>query len=229
MVIPRFYVAALLCVTLLCVALPACFTSNAHAGVINGDFSHATPLFGFTPSGTDVLEPTGEFAQLATDGSFVRTLELALAIPSVPSNLSFDFAFSTTSTSATPPTKPDSFEVSLITLDNQFLDLLVVDVVGVKSVFGVSPDFSISIPGFAGLGGTEVSGRVSLALPSSVLGKSATIYFDLLNNDSTFGSIAAVDNITLTSTNHPVPEPASLAVWGVFLCIGRLIGRSRRR
>ena len=60
----------------------------------NGDFAHPTDLQGYIATGTLIGEPTGDFAQLASDGSFQRTLEQTFDLPVVPATFSFDFVFS---------------------------------------------------------------------------------------------------------------------------------------
>ena len=217
---------------------------KAGAGVIvNGDFSDPTDLAGFTATGTIVGEPTGDFAQLETDGSFVRTLEQTFVIPTDATTLSFDFQFSTTATLAAPPSDPDSFAASVITTtDLEFLDIFVVDVLvavpdpsnGNEIANGAVPisvslDSSVSIPGFVGFaGGTTYGGKVALSLPSLVLGEESTLYFDLFDKDSTFSSLAAVDNISITTTDAVIPEPTSFAIWGLLLTT-RALGRRRMR
>lgn len=208
--------------------------SQVNAGIVNGDFAAAKPLADFTVTLNIVGEPTDAFAQFSDSGALEQTFD----IPNAPSTLSFDFAFSTTSSATSPPSLPDSFSVSVLTANNlDFLDILVVDIVQEaltdpsEGLPGVTPidaslDTSFFIFGFVGLkNGTDFSGRVSLLLPSNVLGEKATIFFDLFDFDG-FETIAAVDNITLTSSPI-VPEPASLAIWGVIL--GGTLMRRRRR
>jgi hypothetical protein len=185
----------------------------------NGDFSDPVPLFGYIATGTVISEPTGEFAQLETDGNFMRTLEQTFTVPSLSTTLSFDFAFSTDD--ITPSGFfPDSFAASLLTtVDGDFLDILVVDAFGpfpdpsdgIEWITGAVPidvtyDSSVSIAGFTPIaGGQTFSGRISLDLPAVVLGEEATLYFDLFDESDGFNAIAAVDNINVT----PVPEPAT--------------------
>jgi hypothetical protein len=218
---------------------------QARAGVIvNGDFSDTTDLAGFTATGAIIGEPTGNFAQLETDGLFVRTLEQTFVIPTDATTLSFDFQFSTTAILASPPFAPDSFSASVITtIEREYLDIFVVDVLGplpdpsdgIESATGAEAisvllDPSVSIPGFVGFaGGTTDGGRVALTLPSQVLGEEATLYFDLFDNNSTFSSLAAVDNISITATDAVIPEPASFAIWGLLLTTASMRRRRRRK
>jgi len=118
-------------VIIICFAMFAISQAVMATSIItNGDFSDSVDLAGFLATGTIISEPTGDFAQLETDGSFQRTLEQTYTIPSLPTRFSFDFAFSTEGT----PTLgfPDSFASSkLTTVDGDFLDILVVDAVGI--------------------------------------------------------------------------------------------------
>ena len=82
--------------------------------IINGDFSDSTDLVGWTPEGTIVGEPFGDFGQLGADGNYSRLLKQAFTLPTAPGLLAFDFAFSTAATPA-PGGFPDSFAASLIT------------------------------------------------------------------------------------------------------------------
>lgn len=188
----------------------------------NGDFSDPVPLAGYTATGTVIGEPTGEFGLLETDGTFQRTLEQTFSVPASASTLAFDFAFSTT---GIPPTGaiPDSFAVSVISALGDFLDILVVDLLGVvpdpsdgiEIITGATPidvafDSSISIVGFPVGIGTTFSGRISLGLPSAVLGQDVTLFFDLFDQIDDANTIAGVDNISLRT--RAVPEPATLAL-----------------
>ena len=190
------------------------------ATLINGDFSDPTDLSGFTATGTIVGEPTGEFAQLETDGNFWRTLEQTFDIPSVPTYLSFDYAFSTEG-SLPDGGFPDAFSASLTTtIDGDFLDIFVVDAYGpLPDPFNeieVDYDESVTIPGFSPFaGGTTFSGRIGLWLPNDVLGEEATIFFDLFDEFDGFKTIAAVDNINVAA----VPEPST-----IFLLFTGLLG-----
>ena len=186
--------------------------------LVNGDFSDPVDLAGFTATGTDVREPTSDFAQLETDGTFMRTLEQTYTTPSVPTLLSFDFAFSTDMTIASG-FFPDSFVSSELTLaDGEYLDIMVADAYGVwedpsdgiEFFTGATPidvtyDPSVTIPGFTPLGGITFSGRISLWLPDSVLGEQATLYFDLFDELDGSKTIAAVDNISV--------EPFAPELW----------------
>jgi hypothetical protein len=209
-------------VIMLCFAL--LFSSAAVMAtsiITNGDFSHPDDLSGFTATGTVVSEPTGNFALLETDGSFLRTLEQTFTVPTLPTFLSFNFAFSTEGTPDKIPQGvfPDSFATSKITtLDGDILDLLVVDVYSVvpdpESIPGATPinvsyDPSVTIDGFdsfAFASGTTFYGRISLWLPDNVLGEEATLYFDLFDELDTFATKAAVDNISA----EPIPEPGTV-------------------
>ena len=199
--------------------LTACGTVAA-GPIINGDFSDPIVLAGFLPTGDIISEPTGEFAQLETDGSFARTLEQTFSIPAIHSLFSFDFAFTT---EGTPPIAgfPDSFAVSILTVAGDFLDILVVDALGVVTdpsdgielITGALPiqvglDPSVGIPGFIALGGTTFSGRITLPFENSVLGQNATVFVDLFDEADGFATRAAVDNFLIVQQS--VPEPATL-------------------
>ena len=216
---------------MMCVFSPAVKATNI---ITNGDFSDPVELDGFTVTGTDVSEPTGKFAQLETNGTFLRTLEQTFTIPSLPTQFFFDFAFSTVFTGGSGSIFfPDSFAASIVTTaDYDFLDILVVDdwgVIpdpsdGIEEWMGATPidvmfDPSITIAGFIPLsGGTTFSGRVSLWLPGEVLGEEATIYFDLFDEDNGFDTIAAVDNISAV----PIPEPTTFML--LFIALGAFLG-----
>jgi len=188
--------------------------------IINGDFSDSEDLAGFTATGSKIWEPTGDFAQLETDVDLARSLEQTFIIPSILTQFSFDFAFSTTGTLTTEDeTFPDSFASSIIA-DGYFLDIMVVDIRGVvpdasdgiEDTTGAMPidvvfNPYVTIAGFTPLANSiTYSGRISLWLPDDVLGKEATLYFELFSQDDGLQTIAAVDNISAT----PVPEPGTL-------------------
>ena len=141
--------------------------------IINGDFSHSEDLFGYIPTGNIVSEPTGEFAQLETDGDLPRTLEQTFILPTTNMLFYFDFAFSTEGTGFVAGF-PDSFAVSIITsIDKDFLDIFVVDLYralpdpshGRESLayakpIGVSYNTGYTIDGFTPFaGGTTITGR----------------------------------------------------------------------
>jgi hypothetical protein len=207
----------------------------SHANLINGDFSDPEDFAGFDRWGTIITEPAGEYALLETDNSFRRTLEQTFVIPSAPSYLSFDFAFSTLQDTILEElsTYLDSFSASLYTFndnaaDDDYLDIFVVDADGplpdpsdgienLTFAFPIDVEFnpSVTISGFEPFGGgTTFYGRISLSLPDVVLGEEATICFDLYNEDDGYKSMAAVDNINIS----PVPEPSTI----FLLCTGLL-------
>jgi len=229
-------------ITAILLAAFACSASQTHAGPItNGDFSDAVDLAGYTATGAVVGEPTGEFGQLETDGDFLRTLEQTFKIPSVPSTLTFDFAFSTEATSSSA-FFVDAFAASVITtLDGDFLDILVVDLFGplpdpsdgIEGFTGAVPidvdyDPSVTITGFVPFSaGATYTGRVSMMLPSVVLGEEATIYFDLFDEFDAANSIAAIDNIAIEPKIVAVPEPSTLVLLGIGG--GALLVMARRK
>ncbi|WP_220498080.1 hypothetical protein [Stieleria mannarensis] len=236
---------------------------RSDAGVItNGTFDDATDLAGFTVVGEDfffapisagtVSEPGGSFAQLQNDNAtFLLQLQQEFTVPSVASTLSFDFAFSTEGSPSTVGPVIDAFSVNLKSRSglDDLLDILVVDaVVGVKidpaDGSEIPPKRAIDVslesvafdPGFSGFtGGTDFFGRVSVDLPSEVLGDEVTLSFNLIDVDGPggfglpdpFATIAAVDNITLTSSSSVIPEPASVATWSLML-LGTTLRRRRR-
>jgi hypothetical protein len=162
--------------------------------MLNDNFADLLDVAGWTATGSLVGEPTGGSGQLATDGSFQRTLEQTFSLPAAPGALAFDFAFST-ETGAQGPAFPDSFAALLVTAGGDFLDILVVDLLAaiadpsdcIEGITGALPidvdlDALATIPGFLPFaGGTTYSGRISLMLPAAVLGQEATIYFDLFD------------------------------------------------
>jgi hypothetical protein len=209
--------------------------SVSHANLINGDFSDSKDLAGFVATGTIISEPTGEFALLETDSTSLRTLEQTFTIPSLPTYLSFDFAFSTLQDSSNNnlDTYPDSFFASLCTFNDNpanedYLEIFVVDANeplpdpsdGIESITGAVPidvEFnpSVTISGFEPfVDGITFYGRISLSLPDVVLGEEATVYFDLMDQDDGHKSKAAIDNINIS----PVPEPSTI----FLLCTGLL-------
>ncbi len=202
----------------------AFFSFDAYGGVINnGDFSSAVDLEGFVPTG-NVTEPSpGGFALFGDDGVLSQTF----VIPDAASVLSFDFAFSTEATPASAGFFPDAFSAELTTSPGRdVLDIFVADVLAVQNdpsnrfqasygtvPINVSYDPLITIAGFGGFaGGTEYSGRISLSLPGEVLGETATISFGLVDFDFD-ASIAALDNLSVTSTSSVIPEPSSRWIW----------------
>ena len=205
--------------------------------IVNGDFSDATALSGYTASGSVISEPGGQFAQLDTDGTFTRTLSQHFSIPVIGSSFSFDFAFST---EGIPPFGglADSLAVSIQTLAGDLLDILVVDALGavadpsdgIETVTGATPitvslDPSVGIAGFAPLSGVGFAGRVSLRLPNVVLGQDATLFVDLFDQGDGFASRGAVDNFSVTTL--AVPEPSALAL--IVLGLAGGMGAARRR
>lgn len=197
--------------------------STVSAGPINnGDFSDPIALAGFLATGGVIGEPTGEFAQLETDGGFLRTLEQTFSIPAIPSLFAFDFAFTT---EGVLPISgfPDSFAVSILTFAGEFLDILVVDALGavpdpsdgIEVITGalsiqVGFDPSVGIPGFTPLGGATFSGHISVPFQGAVLGQDATVFVDLFDAADGFATRAAVDNFSIGA--HAVAEPATLVL-----------------
>jgi len=206
--------------------------------IVNGDFSDPTGLAGWTPEGAIVSEPFGGFAQLGADGTYSRLLKQDFTLPTAPAILAFDFAFSTTAP-LLGAGFPDSFSASLITAGGDFLDILVVDQLGVVAdpsdgiewLTGALPidvtfDPAVTIPGFQPLaGGTDYWGRISLRLPSAILGQEATLYFELFDETGLAATIAAIDNVGINPT--AVPTPATPALLGIGLAA--LSGAGRRR
>jgi hypothetical protein len=209
--------------------------------IVNGDFADSTDLAGWTVEGAIIGEFHGDFALLVTDGTDRRTLSQSLVIPSGPSVLAFDFGFSTDASSdpcvgSGPSCFPDSFAVSLIADGGASLDILVADAReaipdpsdGRESqnvVLPIEVQFSagVAIQDFERFpGGTSWGGHVSLALPASVRGLGATLYFDLYDQGDGAESRAAIDHVSLTTA---VPAPATLSLLLVGLGVGRRIAR----
>ena len=205
--------------------------------IINGDFADSTDLAGWTSEGTTVGEPAGDFAQLGADGTYSRLLQQTFTLPTAPAILAFDFAFSTAA--PFPGTGfPDSFTASLITVGGDFLDILVVDRLGVVAdpsdgmewLTGALPidvtfNPAAAIPGFQALaGGTDYSGHISLLLPSTVLGQGATLYFELFDENGLAGTIAAIDNVGTYPAAVPMPATSALLAIGLAAFSG---GRRR--
>ena len=220
-----------------CICVWLMFAAGSlYGGVIaNGDFSGVTPLAGFDATGA-VSEPTGEFAQFSGTGDLSQQFE----IPSVASVLSFDIEFSTLDSNAI---FKDSFAASLTTTDAEVLDLFVVDQAGLRvSPSSGNPSFvpfsftqntSVSIPGFSlshDPNALNYHSRITVQLPSTVLGDNAKLLFRSLNSDTSMDSLSAVDNISIMGSNAAVPEPASLTAWfAVSVGLPCLLKRRRRR
>ena len=205
--------------------------------IVNGDFSDATALSGYTASGSLISEPGGQFAQLDTDGTFTRTLSQHFSIPLIGSSFSFDFAFSTEDI---PPFGglADSLAVSIQTVAGDLLDILVVDALGavadpsdgIETVTGATPitvslDARFVIDGYVPLSGVGFAGHVSLRLPDVVLGQDATLFVDLFDQRDGFASRGVVDNFLVTTL--AVPEPSALAL--IVLGLAGGMGAVRRR
>ncbi|QEF96256.1 hypothetical protein Mal15_02830 [Stieleria maiorica] len=223
--------------TCLCIVLAFAGVEATAGVIVNGDFSSPVALQGYSSGGSVTQPSPGDFAQFDDVGVLTQTF----TIPGGGSSLSFDFAFSTT----TPIGSifGDTFAAELTTSpDADVLDLFFVDVSGVTkdpldgmeglfpNVVPIDVDFdpSISIAGFPSKpGGTDFSGRISLLLPSEVLAESATITFRLFDSGPAFETVAAIDNFSVVSSNTPIPEPASLAVW-IVMAAGGLARRRKR-
>lgn len=193
---------AWLSATLLLLGAPA-----APASMIdNGDFEIAD-LAGWTSTGGAISDGLG-FALLDEDGNFFRSLSQSFVVDQPGETLSFDFTFSTRSISGTDT---DSF-AALLESDDQvtYLDFFVVDErFGPLAAFGADIGPPADIAGFpAFAGGTTISGHVSLLLPGDLVGKSVTLYFDLLDQGGE-QSRAAVDNVALSVV---VPAPGVLVL-----------------
>jgi hypothetical protein len=213
--------------------------ATAHALPLNGDFADSLDLADWTATGADVGEPTGDFAQLDTNGDFQRTLEQTFSLPSGASILSFDFAFSNDATQVPGGVFPNVFTVFLDGLGGT-LDILAVDLLGAtpdlsdgnELSLGVLPidvtlDPAVTIPGFIPIaGGASYSGRVSLLLPAAVLGQDATLYFDLYDYGYGASTIAAVDNVTIEPANA-VPVPATFGLLLIGLAATSAIRRKQ--
>lgn len=211
----------------------------AHAAVIvNGDFSDPVGLAGWMATGTVVGEPTGDFAQLEADGGFQRTLEQTVTLPSAPSILSFDFAFSSDTTAPPSGLFPNAFTAFLDGVGGA-LDILSVDLSGAipdpsdgnELILGLLPidvdlDPAVIIPGFLPIaGGVSYSGQISLLLPAAVLGQGAILYFDLYDYGYGAASIAAVDNVSVDPVGA-VPLPPTLVLMAIGL-VGGVAARGR--
>jgi hypothetical protein len=198
------------------------------ASITNGDFSDPSDLAGWTSTGAVVGEPTGDFAQLETNGDFQRTLKQTFTLPGDASVLSFEFAFSIDTTSVPGASFPNSFTAYLESLGGA-LDIFFVDrdgavpdpLDGNELTFGVLPidvdlDPGITILGFVPVvGGTYYSGHISLPLPTAVLGQDATLYFDLYDEDYGGYSVAAVDNVSVDPAAVPAPATLILLLAGL--------------
>jgi hypothetical protein len=160
----------------------------------------------------------------------MRTLEQTFILPATASTLSFDFAFSTDATSS-GVLFPDSFAASVLTAGGEFLDILVVDLLGVvpdpsdgiEGIIGAMPidvaiDDTVTIPGFIPFAaGTSYSGRIDVLLPSAVLGQNATVFFDLFDEFDGASTIAAVDNVGTRAI--PAPGAFGLVLAGLIATI----------
>lgn len=206
-------------------ALAAVLAAPAFAvPLVNGDFSDPVPLAGWTETGAAITEPTGDFAQLETEGSHQRILEQGFTLVSVPAVLSFDFAFSTDTTGPVVGFS-DAFSASVITATGAYLDILFVDLNGAVPdpsdglggfvAIDVTLDPAVSIPGFlAFAGGTTWSGRIGVVLPAPVQGQVVALYFDLMEQPDGATTRAALDNVRQYPVQTPVPGILALPQGG---------------
>jgi hypothetical protein len=217
--------------------LAALTAAPAVASILNGDFSDPTELAGFVATGTVVDEPTGDFAQLQTDDTGLRSLEQSFTVPAGGGILAFDFSFSADGGPPQLGQFSDSFFVSLLTATD-LLDILVVDFLGVlpdPSDPLQSPAIDVGfvagspIAGFvpfANAGSATFGGSVSVVLPSAVLGVDATVFFELEGDTADgFTTRAAIDNVRISAAS--VSEPGTLALFALG-ALGAAALRRRR-
>lgn len=206
---------------------------------LNGDVN--SDIIPFAPAASGALL-NGDFIQLETDGSYQRTLEQTFTLPTTPSQFFFDFASSTSLSSATAiplGVFPDSFAVSLFTASSDYFDILVFDIAGevvpdpsdgIEAITGALPinvafDPTVTISGFSSFtGGFSVAGRISLLLPTSVRGQEATLYLDLFDEQDGAVTRAAVDNVSIAPVTVPAP-----ATWGLMIIGWVVAGIMRSR
>jgi hypothetical protein len=205
--------------SMLIVAVSNVWSLTATAGIINGDFSTtgtAPDPFAAWETFSSLGDPPadgGGFARFtAGDNLEDQQLEQYFTLPSLAATLSFEFRLATspggTSTGGVPP---DSFQATLY--DSAFVALFPSDV-GFFSFFSVDNDgtayFDPTFVSVVQLGNDW--NRVSLDV-SSLSSQDLLIEFLALGSDDGLLTTIDVDNVALTV----IPEPASIAIWGVLV------------
>lgn len=187
------------------------------ATIVNGDFEtgNISNWDAVGPGNVYVGEENGNhFAILESgydpsSGEYITTLSQDFEIPLNPMPLLFDFCFETTG----PDPNAwfiDALTVSLETTAGNLYDFLIVDETGIT----LDPQASISSSS------VFFDGYTLLLDISAFAGSSATIYFDLWDEDDLADSFVYIDNVSA----RPVPDPASILLLGSGL-VGILVRR----
>jgi hypothetical protein len=192
---------------------------ESRADLINGKFDHN--LSGWTAdedgsnTTSNVVINSNNQAVLSTagflTGPYLVSLWQSFVVPDLATTLSFDINFSNTSIDfvldSTSGSFPDFFQASYVD-DSDGYDAFFM---GVDKNGFYDEDFNPLLTPSPLVALENNWFRYTTSI-TNLVGRSGTLYFDLLDMDEDCYSTAKIDNVTITSA--PVPEPSTLLLMG---------------
>ncbi|QEL14866.1 fibro-slime domain-containing protein [Limnoglobus roseus] len=182
--------------------------------LVNGDFARGLTGWAVTSGG---VSAGGGFAQFREADALLSSLRQSFTVPDAPDKLRFDVTAA--ALEALDGALPDAFEVSL--LDATGRPLVGPFRADATAFFNLNPNAPANRAAGVDYDGRRVTVNISGLTP----GTPATLVFDLVGNKPGVTSVAAVDNVSVTSARQRVDTFTAVPLDGPFTAVsGAAVG-----
>ncbi|MEL6110190.1 MAG: FG-GAP-like repeat-containing protein, partial [Planctomycetota bacterium] len=187
---------------------------STNSPIINGTFTPDLRGWSFGSAGAQDDGIEGEVrlgdghVQLVENDSFLVSLQQTITIPESPQTITFDLL--ELELGQTQGHLPDAFEVSL--LDGAGASLVPPIATHATSLLNVAPDGTMQM----GVATTADGTRVTVDISGVTPGTEATLYFDLIGNESNVASAVAFSNVEIFPAAERLETFSAFSLPGPF-------------